>query len=86
MYSILQMDCHKSDSESFRRFNTYFNEMSSLERKWFLRYLLRTPRNGINEGLVRKVVAKLYDKKESEVKKHMQLHDLSDIQIYYMKM
>jgi len=84
MYSILQMDCHKSDSESFRRFNTYFNEMSSLERKWFLRYLLRTPRNGINEGLVRKVVAKLYDKKESEVKKHMQLHDLSDIHIYYM--
>jgi len=84
MYSILQMDCHRSDSESFRIFNTYFNEMSSLERKWFLRYLLRTPRNGINEGLVRKLVAKVYDKKDSEVKKHMQLHDLSDIHIYYM--
>ena len=83
MYSILQMDCSKSDGEAFRIFNTYFNGMSSLERKWFLRYWLRTPRNGINEGLVRKLVAKVYDKKEAEVKKHMQLHSLSDIVVYY---
>ena len=83
IYSILQMDCGKSDGEAFRIFNTYFNEMSSLERKWFLRYWLRTPRNGINEGLVRKMVAKVYDKKEAEVRKHMQLHSLSDIVIHY---
>ena len=83
IYSILQMDCGKSDGEAFRIFNTYFNEMSSLERKWFLRYWLRTPRNGINEGLVRKMVAKVYDKKEAEVRKHMQLHSLSDIVVYY---
>ena len=83
MYSILQMDCSKSDGEAFRIFNTYFNGMSSLERKWFLRYWLRTPRNGINEGLVRKLVAKVYDKKEAEVRKHMQLHSLSDIVVYY---
>ena len=83
MYSLLQMDCSKSDGEAFRIFNTYFNQMSSLERKWFLRYWLRTPRNGINEGLVRKLVAKVYDKKETEVKKHMQLHSLSDIVVYY---
>ena len=83
MYSILQMDCSKSDGEAFRIFNTYFNGMSSLERKWFLRYWLRTPRNGINEGLVRKLVAKVYDKKEAEVRKHMQLNSLSDIVVYY---
>ena len=83
MYSILQMDCSKSDGEAFRRFNMIFNQMSSLERKWFLRYWLRTPRNGINEGLVRKMVAKVYDKKEAEVRKHMQLHSLSDIVVYY---
>jgi len=83
MYSILQMDCSKSDGEAFRRFNMVFNQMSSLERKWFLRYWLRTPRNGINEGLVRKLVAKVYDKKEAEVRKHMQLHSLSDIVVYY---
>ena len=83
MYSILQMDCSKSDGEAFRKFNMVFNEMSSLEKKWFLRYWLRTPRNGINEGLVRKLVAKVYDKKEAEVRKHMQLHSLSDIVVYY---
>ena len=83
IYSILQMDCSKSDGEAFRRFNMIFNQMSSLERKWFLRYWLRTPRNGINEGLVRKLVAKVYDKKEAEVRKHMQLHSLSDIVVYY---
>lgn len=83
IYSILQMDCGKSDGEAFRIFNTYFNEMSSLERKWFLRYWLRTPRNGINEGLVRKMVAKVYDKKEAEVRKHMQLHSLSRIITFY---
>ena len=85
MYSLLQMDCSKSDGEAFRIFNTYFNEMSSLERKWFLRYWLRTPRNGINEGLVRKLVAKVYDKKEAEVRKHMQLHPLSNIVGFYSK-
>ena len=83
IYSILQMDCSKSDGEAFRRFNMIFNQMSSLERKWFLRYWLRTPRNGINEGLVRKLVAKVYDKKEAEVRKHMQLHSLSHIVVYY---
>ena len=83
IYSILQMDCSKSDGEAFRRFNMFFSQMSSLERKWFLRYWLRTPRNGINEGLVRKLVAKVYDKKEAEVRKHMQLHSLSDIVVYY---
>ena len=52
IYSMLQMDCSKSDGLSFLTFNMFFNQMSSLERKWFLRYWLRTPRNGINEGLV----------------------------------
>ena len=85
MYSILQMDCSKSDGEAFRRFNMIFNQMSSLERKWFLRYWLRTPRNGINEGLVRKLVAKVYDKKEAEVRKDMQLHPLSNIVGFYSK-
>jgi DNA ligase-1 len=79
------MDCSKSDGESYRKFNVAFNQMSSLERKWFLRYWLRTPRNGINEGLVRKLVAKVYDKKEAEVKKHMQLHSLAELLIYYQR-
>ncbi len=83
--NLLSMDCSKSDGESYRAFNVAFNQMSSLERKWFLRYWLRTPRNGINEGLVRKLVAKVYDKKEADVKKHMQLHSLSELLVYYQR-
>ena len=58
--SILQMDCGKSDGESFRRFNHAFHDMSSLERKWFIRYWLRTPRNGVNEGTIKKVIARTW--------------------------
>ena len=76
-------DCSKSSGDAFRKFNTLFNGLSSLERKWFLRFWLRTPRNGINEGSVRKMVAKVYDKKEAEVRKDMQLHSLSRIIDFY---
>ena len=81
--SLLTMDCSKSDGESYRAFHIAFSSMSALEKKWFLRYWLRTPRNGISGGTVRKLLAKIYDKKEAEVKKHMQLHSLEDISNYY---
>ena len=81
--SLLEMDCSKSDGESYRCFQQYFLEMSALEQKWFLRYWLRTPRNGINVGTVRKLLARIYDKKETEVKKHNQLHSLPELLTYY---
>lgn len=81
--SLLSMDCSKSDGESYNAFHVGFNLMSALEKKWFLRYWLRTPRNGINNGTVRKLLAKIYDKKEEEVKKHNQLHSLSSLSIFY---
>lgn len=82
---LLSMDCSKSDGQSYNAFYVAFNSMSALEKKWFLRYWLRTPRNGINHGTVRKLLAKIYDKKEAEVKKHNQLHSLQDISIFYSK-
>ncbi|QDP57005.1 MAG: putative DNA ligase [Prokaryotic dsDNA virus sp.] len=82
---LLSMDCSKSDGQSYNAFYVAFNSMSALEKKWFLRYWLRTPRNGINNGTVRKLLAKIYDKKEAEVKKHNQLHSLQDISIFYSK-
>ena len=80
---LLSMDCSKSDGQSYNAFYVAFNSMSALEKKWFLRYWLRTPRNGINTGTVRKLLAKIYNKKEAEVKKHNQLHSLEDISIFY---
>ena len=80
---LLSMDCSKSGGDSYRKFHSAFSSMSALEKKWFLRYWLRTPRNGINSGMVRKLLAKVYDKKPSEVKKHTQLHSLAEISNYY---
>ena len=42
---LLSMDCSKSDGQSYNAFYVAFNSMSALEKKWFLRYWLRTPRN-----------------------------------------
>jgi DNA ligase-1 len=83
--TFLSMDCSKSDGKSFQIFRNAFSAMSALEKKWFLRYWLRTPRNGINAGLVKKLLAKVYDKKVAEITKHHQLHSLSDIAMYYGK-
>ena len=83
--NFLSMDCSKSDGESYRKFDVAFNQMSALEKKWFLRYWLRTPRNGVNVGTVRKLLAKVFDKKEAEVKKHTQLHSLAELLVYYQK-
>jgi DNA ligase-1 len=79
VFSLLEMDCSKSDGESYRRFSITYRTMSSLERKWFVRYMLRTPRNGVNIGTVRKLISKIYDKPETEIKKYAQLHDLPSI-------
>ena len=88
---LLSMDCSKSDGQSYNAFYVAFNSMSALEKKWFLRYWLRTPRNGINVGTVRKLLAKVYGKEkweilsEAVVRKHNQLHSLEDISIFYSK-
>ena len=57
--------------------------MSALERKWFVRYWIRSPTNGIDEGVVKKVLAKHYDKKLSEVKKHANFNTLYNVAMYY---
>jgi len=57
--------------------------MSALERKWFVRYWLGSPTNGIDSGVVKKVLAKHYDKKISEVKKHANFNSLGNLCVYY---
>jgi len=82
---LLSMDCSKSDGESYRKFHIYFSNMSALEKKWFIRYWLRTTRNGTGVGLVRKLLAKVYNRTNEQVKKHNQLHSLADISNYYFR-
>ena len=68
---ILQMNCGKLDSNEFKMIEETMLGMSANARRWFIRYLLRTPRNGMNIGTVTKIMAKYYGKKQSIVKKHL---------------
>ena len=79
----LESDCGKLDSQAFRNVETLIENMSANERRWFIRYLLRTPRNGINQGTVAKIMAKHYDKKLSEVKKHLNFNNVHTTCSYY---
>ena len=47
---ILEFNCGKIDSDVFTNVETALIGMSANGRRWFIRYLLRTPRNGINRG------------------------------------
>ena len=49
------MDCSKIDSNTFSLIKEVFEEMDGNEIKWFIRYWLRKPRNGIHDGIMKKV-------------------------------
>ena len=77
--SLLSMDCDGIKTDSFKTIQHAIINMSALECRWFIRYWLKTPRNGINSGIVKKVIAKHYNKKVSEVKKHCNFNTISDV-------
>lgn len=81
--SLLQIECRGIDSSEFNTFRLSFNSMSSLERKWFVKYWLGVPRNGINMGNVQKMLAKSYGKKLSEVKNHTNFNSIQVTTRYY---
>jgi len=81
---ILGSDCSGVGSDSYRVFEGLMNSLSSLERKWFMRYWLRTPRNGINKGNVVKMLAKHFNKKVTDVKKHVSFNTIENVCQYYM--
>ncbi len=68
---MLQFDCGKMDSNNFKLIEENMLAMSANGRRWFVRYLLRTPRNGMNIGTVTKIISKYYRKKQADVKKHL---------------
>ena len=80
---LLEMDYGSITSNNYDTFHFAIRDMSALERRWFIRYLLRTPRNGINKGTVVKIMANYYNKKVSEVKKHLNLNNIERTATYY---
>ena len=80
---LLELDCGKVDSSQFKLLEESMLNMSANERRWLIRYMLRTPRNGINTGTVTKVMAKYYDKKQADVKKHLNFNSVEIVSQYY---
>jgi DNA ligase-1 len=81
---LLEMNCGKMDPRTFLIFSENFNQMSRLEKKWFLRFWTRKPRNGISRGTVVKLLAKLYGRKDSEVKSHCNFNTPAEVLSHYM--
>jgi len=52
---LLELDCSKTESNAFVLIKEAFHKMKNNEIKWFIRYWLRKPRNGIDDGVVRKM-------------------------------
>jgi len=80
---VLETECGALDDSSYLLVKDVLLNMSALERKWFVRYWLGSPTNGIDEGTVKKLLAKYYDKKLSEVKNHSNFNSLSNLCAYY---
>ena len=66
--SFLNMNCSSINNNAFNTFSEIFSNLSAREKKWFIRYWLRTPRNGVNDNVSKKAVAHHFNKRYSEIK------------------
>ena len=62
--TLLSMDCSRIESNSYTLFAESLNKMSAREKKWFIRYWLRKPRNGVNNKVPLKAMMRHYDDKD----------------------
>ncbi len=83
LLELLSQSFEGIDTESFSLFKRTVLDLSSLELKWYLRYALQTPRNGINKGLVQKIMASFYDKKISDIKRDCNFNTIYNVCLYY---
>ena len=60
---VLENACGSVNDASFLVVQDVLLKMSALERKWFVRYWLSTPRNGVNESTVNKAMTYRYGEK-----------------------
>lgn len=80
---LLELNCGRLDSKEYEMIKEALLNMSANERRWFIRYLVRKPRNGINKGLVTKILAQTFDKKLATTKKHLNTSSIANTVSYY---
>ena len=71
------------ESSNFDAIKEVVLNLSALERKWFFRYLVKLPNNGIGRGTVKKIIAKQYKKKLNEVTTHCNFNTIDAVINYY---
>ena len=76
---LLEMDCASMSNDNFLLFKERLNQMSAREKKWFIRYWLRTPRNGVNNKIPLKAMATYYGKGVREIEKYAKFNKAHEI-------
>ena len=76
---LLHLDCSRIESDSYIMFSESLNQMSAREKKWFIRYWLRKPRNGVNNKIPLKVIANYFGLKQSVVDNYANYNSAGDI-------
>ena len=80
MVRLLELDCSSmSNSGSYETIRDAIGRMSALEVKWFIRYWLRTPRNGVNKSTVEKAMTDYYQR---DIKRYSVGHSLTSLVDY----
>ena len=54
---LFNMDCSSINGQAYSMYEEILRQMDSLELKWFVRYWLKTPRNGVSTSTVTKAMA-----------------------------
>ena len=83
VHRLLELNCSKFNSKEYLMIEQAILNMSANERRWFVRYWLRKPRNGINRGTVEKILARYYSRKITDVKKHLNFNSVDMVSLYY---
>jgi len=77
--AMLQKDCSSIHAPQYRVFAERLCKMSAVEKKWFLRYWLRKPRNGVNNKIPLKAMAVHFKVEYKDIVKWHQYNTASDI-------
>ena len=79
LHHLLSLDCSRINSNSYELFSEALGVMSAREKKWFLRYWLHKPRNGIHTTIPKKAMARYYGKGVREITKYAQYNSMYEI-------
>ena len=75
--ALLSMDCSRVNSSTYTLFAESLNKMSAREKKWFIRYWVRKPRNGVNNKVPLKAMKIYYV--NDDIEKYYQYNTASSI-------